>query len=250
LNYIIYKITIPDTNKSYIGYTSKTLDERLSKHIQNVEDGIKSKHYNALRKYGCDNLIKEIIATANTHEAIKQLECYYIKKYDTYKNGYNSTKGGDGGWIIDQLSQEQQSLYWKKRSELTSGLNNPNSCGLTDDEIIDYGIKYYLQNEIFTIRSWYMFAKENNLPQSFSKNRFGGEGFKGFKKKIAEKLNIPFLESYKRSEEHKAKLSKASSIQKWYNNGVEDIRLTAKNLHIEEELINKGFVRGRVKNKK
>ena len=108
MRYLIYKHTIVNTNKNYIGFTSLTMDKRLEKHILNVECGMKTKFYNAIRKYGKDSIISETIDYACTQEEAYDKESFYIEKYDTYKNGYNSTIRGGGGWIIGQLSKEKQ----------------------------------------------------------------------------------------------------------------------------------------------
>jgi hypothetical protein len=61
----------------------------------------KTKFYNAVKKYGKDCfkmvILEEIIIDAERDGKIDLLEQEYIKKYDTVKNGYNSTYGGDGG---------------------------------------------------------------------------------------------------------------------------------------------------------
>lgn len=54
----------------------------------------------ALSKYGIDNFIFEILEECNSKDLNKQ-EIYWISYYDTYKNGYNMTLGGDGNRKID-----------------------------------------------------------------------------------------------------------------------------------------------------
>lgn len=49
-----------------------------------------------MRKYGRDKFHIELIDTASSKEEMFEKEMYYIKLFDTYKNGYNSTLGGDG----------------------------------------------------------------------------------------------------------------------------------------------------------
>ncbi|MFM2394359.1 MAG: hypothetical protein RLZZ546_2341, partial [Bacteroidota bacterium] len=43
--FLIYKITICKTNKSYIGYSSLTIEDRFHKHYTNMLYGIKNKFY-------------------------------------------------------------------------------------------------------------------------------------------------------------------------------------------------------------
>lgn len=50
----------------------------------------------AFKKYGLENFSFEILQEENDPEKRKQLEVYYINKFDSYKNGYNDTPGGNG----------------------------------------------------------------------------------------------------------------------------------------------------------
>jgi len=57
-----------------------------------IED---SKFYRAMRKYGEENFYIELLETVAI-ESLNDREKYWIKQYDSYYNGYNSTFGGDG----------------------------------------------------------------------------------------------------------------------------------------------------------
>lgn len=102
----IYRIYNIDTNKSYIGQAIK-LKKRLLEHL-----GTFSKNnlqniaiYRAFNCHGEDKFSFEILYKVdfeyNGKEELKSIldekEKYYIKEYDSYKNGYNSTEGGDYG---------------------------------------------------------------------------------------------------------------------------------------------------------
>ena len=102
---VVYLSTCVITNKVYVGITIQKLYKRKCDHIK-VSFNPKSKAYNhhfhrAIRKYGKDNFKWEILETieADTRKdlisKLKQLEIKYIKKYNSKKNGYNSTDGGD-----------------------------------------------------------------------------------------------------------------------------------------------------------
>jgi hypothetical protein len=226
MKYIIYKHTILETKKSYIGFTSLTMEERLHKHFTNVEYGINTKFYNAVRKYGRNSIVSQIIDYAETQDEAYDKESFYIEKYDTYKNGYNSTIRGGGGWIIGQLSKEKQESYFIKRSLLNTGDKNPNHSGYSDDDIVQVGAELFKNNDyIFNIRLWYKLADEKGYPKSFSKCRFNGEGMNGFKKRICEYLGIEKLEKYKPTKEHKEKLSIQQKDMCWITNGLEAKRI-------------------------
>lgn len=94
----IYKYTNPNNNKAYIGkWTSSLvrLHSRYTREINTID--CKRSIINVLRKYGIDNIKFEIIKESNDKDDLKQLEKYFIQLFDTYKNGYNETVGGDGG---------------------------------------------------------------------------------------------------------------------------------------------------------
>lgn len=100
----IYKITNKINNKSYIGLTTKTPEERWKQHIRTAYSP-NSKDYNelfkkAIRKYGPENFEISVLDNSDDLEELKQKEVYWIKQLNTYAfapngYGYNSTIGGD-----------------------------------------------------------------------------------------------------------------------------------------------------------
>ena len=94
----IYKFTNRINDKVYIGQTYN-LQTRLNSHKSKALN-TKNKFYNAVRKYGWENFELSILSTitANTKEELSvlldKLEIEYIKQYNSYKSGYNSTLGG------------------------------------------------------------------------------------------------------------------------------------------------------------
>lgn len=94
--YKIYKVTNEINNKVYIGKTNDFNKRKKEHTLYDINDN--SIFHRALKKYGLNNFKWEIIDYAKTLEEINEKEKYYIKKYNTFKpNGYNMTKGGDGG---------------------------------------------------------------------------------------------------------------------------------------------------------
>lgn len=94
----IYKFTNRINDKVYIGQTYN-LQTRLNSHKSKALN-TKNKFYNAVRKYGWENFELSILSTitANTKEELStlldKLEIEYIRQYNSYKSGYNSTLGG------------------------------------------------------------------------------------------------------------------------------------------------------------
>lgn len=92
----IYKITNLINGHSYIGQ-SVNIEQRWSREkyiaFTPTEKGYEMTISEAFRKYGLKNFAFEILEECSISE-LNEKEQYYIKKYDTYKNGYNSTLGG------------------------------------------------------------------------------------------------------------------------------------------------------------
>ena len=113
-------------NKMYIGKTIHDLKTRKSQHKSDMKRDKNNKaFYNAIKKYGWDELTWSIIDTAEIEEELSEKEKYWIKYYNTYihfKNsmGYNSTLGGEGtsGYKYSEELKQQM-------SEKMSGENNP-----------------------------------------------------------------------------------------------------------------------------
>ena len=112
---IVYKITFPN-NKVYIGITTKTLEQRMKAHKQKAnKKGIKSKVQCAIKSYGLDNCIIEVLETHTCMEDLYKAEIANIKKFDSFNNGYNSTLGGEG--TPGKPLSEKNKLEHKKRRE-------------------------------------------------------------------------------------------------------------------------------------
>lgn len=95
---IIYKLTNQINNKSYIGLTTNTLQQRLAQHNYEANHGTDRPLYRAIRKYGIETFKAEVIDTATNLDELKEKEQYWIKYYNTYGangQGYNATEGGD-----------------------------------------------------------------------------------------------------------------------------------------------------------
>lgn len=88
-NYTVYKFTFSN-GKTYIGQTSLEPTVRW----KNGEGYKNQDVYDAIQKEGWEHLKKEILHTNLNKEQAAAYERYYIKKYDSIKNGYNRSPGG------------------------------------------------------------------------------------------------------------------------------------------------------------
>ena len=112
---LIYKVTSP-TGKVYIGQTILTLNERKKHHFLTARKKKNYKFMNALRKYG-EQLKWEILISVHV-EKLDETEKRFIREYDSYSDGYNSTLGGQGARNPGKPCSEETK---KKLSRVCSG---------------------------------------------------------------------------------------------------------------------------------
>ena len=91
----IYKITNKVNGKSYIGQTIQNVKERFYQHcaIKCSQAVLNMAIHRAINKYGKSNFTIEVIEEVESTN-LNDRERYWIKYYNSYNNGYNSTKGG------------------------------------------------------------------------------------------------------------------------------------------------------------
>ena len=94
----IYKITNTINSKSYIGQTIQNVKERFYQHCATKCSKAVSNMaiHRAIKKYGKSNFTVEVIEEIDSAN-LNDRERYWIKYYNSYNNGYNSTKGGQEG---------------------------------------------------------------------------------------------------------------------------------------------------------
>jgi len=113
----IYIIKNKCNKKVYIGQTMQSVHERFVQHLKpsTVKKRGSYKIYNAISKYGKDNFYYEVLEANVGLKSIDELEIFYIAKYDSYKNGYNSTNGGDSKTIcrIQDIKLLKELFYSK-----------------------------------------------------------------------------------------------------------------------------------------
>lgn len=98
----IYCIINQVNGKQYVGKTTYSITKRFQEHCRDSkrERCEKRPLYNAMNKYGIENFIVEQLIECDELE-LNSYETLFINKLDTYCNGYNATKGGDGSILFD-----------------------------------------------------------------------------------------------------------------------------------------------------
>lgn len=210
--YIVYKITNKKNGKSYIGKTEYSLKHRWNRHLSSARNGSKFRFHSAIRKYGEDCWDLSVIETYQTEDEnfINEKETHFIKLFESdTKKGYNATSGGTGGWMLPRCPQEVQDEWRNNISIRTSGYNNPNYSGLTDEQLIEIGVmfvkKYGFIGGRKRIVEFALNELNVNFPKHFSKNRFDGN-YKNFYKCIEEQTGLVYNPYYR--DETQRKLAK------------------------------------------
>lgn len=155
--YIVYMHVFPN-NKKYIGITSKVPNARWEggSGYNKIKQPVM---YNAIQKYGWDNIQHIILFENLSYKEACQKEVELIKLYKTncrkYGNdyGYNMTDGGDGttGHVVSDESKQKMSKIKQGRV----GKDCPNSRAV------------YCDGKIYD--SLTQFREENNVTKNVSK---------------------------------------------------------------------------------
>lgn len=127
MTYLIYKITSP-TGGIYIGRAMERPNmtpTQSMKYRQKNGRGYKDSPalWNAIQKYGWDNMHKEVIQSHMDLNTANELEKILILKNST--NSYNIAAGGDGGNTYCKMDMDSLAKVKLKLSRATSGCNNP-----------------------------------------------------------------------------------------------------------------------------
>lgn len=125
----VYIIKNDINSKVYIGKTNFSLEKRFQEHVQDSKKERCEKRplYDAINKYGENHFWIEKLEECKPEEASKK-EIYYIQYYNSYKNGYNATKGGDGSFRIDY--EKVMSLYYNNKFLTASDIAKECNCSI------------------------------------------------------------------------------------------------------------------------
>lgn len=141
---LIYKITNKLTNKSYIGQTKRTLENRFKAHLYEARTYKYNMYlHNSIRKYGDKVFIIDLIEECSADD-VAERERYWIRSLNTLQpNGYNEHEGGKGGCL--NASPELR----EKLSKAKKGKFVPWNKGLTktDPRVARNGIGSSLGNK-------------------------------------------------------------------------------------------------------
>lgn len=142
----IYKITNIQNNKIYIGQTIRPIEQRFQRHISDALNNIIDTHFaRAIRKYGKENFIIEQIDIAQTQDELNQKEQYWIKYYNSVKDGYNETDAmyKCGGNTYQSKTEEEMEIIKEKIRQTKIGAKNPMARKIKRINILTNEIDYF-----------------------------------------------------------------------------------------------------------
>lgn len=186
----IYKITILTTNKSYIGLTNNVY-RRISQHKHYAKRNIEGRNnlYKDWNRNGIDNYSLDILEEfefLNKRDSYNK-EAYYIKKYDTYNNGYNvceySSRHSEGSPMKGRkLSEEHRrhisENHWNRGGTwignpqhkiyiIKDNKENIYNCQGRDDICKQLNISWKQMRILISQHSWYTPRNHNKDKRSF-----------------------------------------------------------------------------------
>jgi len=116
---VIYKITNIKTDQHYVGKTTKTMEQRLQRHIrESIKENSQTHLHRAMRKYGAEHFSIELLEAVSDASKLDEREIHWIS---TIKPHYNMTSGGEGG---DTSNSENYKIGMSKRRSM-AGKDNP-----------------------------------------------------------------------------------------------------------------------------
>lgn len=94
---IVYKATNQVNQKVYVGKTTETLTHRRARHLWDANSGSERIFQRAIRKYGIDGFVFEILCRCISGTDMDQKEVEMIRRLNSRNpHGYNMTDGGEG----------------------------------------------------------------------------------------------------------------------------------------------------------
>lgn len=239
---LIYKATIPTINKSYIGLihkNRKTIQDRAHDHYLasqklrrkrslNIKIKNQNKFLNAILVYSFDTIKWQIIEdNIEDFDYLLQRQIYYIQLFNTYKDGLNSTIGGQGCKGLKQsqyrkqvarqlrLGKKQSEQTRKRKSEAQKDRKHtPQTIRLLRRRRKEYlrsqAGKIYLKKLSQRLKNQIV-SQQTRKKQSQNRKRFIKENPQ-YVKQLAEKMTKARIQSRRIKREKKLLLQKSNIV--------------------------------------
>lgn len=187
--FYVYELRFPN-GKVYVGQTNN-IRRRFEEHRKNAEEGVITRVYAALRKYGVESVEMCIIEECSSKLEVNEREVFWIESRQSmlHERGYNLTRGGDGGDTFSLMSPEAQARRRNQMKLLMIG----NHYGDTSNPLVREKIREAVlrtiskrteeQNALFKTRIregllQYRAAHEEELAAKYARlsQKYSGQG--------------------------------------------------------------------------
>lgn len=153
----IYCITNDINDKQYVGKTDHTIEKRFKEHCQDSKKERMEKRplYNAINKYGVEHFHIKQLEECSRDES-EDREIYWIKKLNTFSDGYNATLGGDSKHYLDydkilyMINNTNKSLDKIAKECHCSKDSIKNLCKINNIRV-NWRNRYYCENTPFVV---------------------------------------------------------------------------------------------------
>ena len=167
----IYLIENQVNHKQYIGKTYNSIAERWKEHCKDYQKARCEKRplYEAMNKYGIENFTVELIEETDN---LEEREKYWVAYYDSYRNGYNATLGGDGRPYFEYSDEEVIKKFYELRNikevaEFFHCCTDTISLRLKNNNIDTKQFQFYSQKRHWTTKSIDQYSLQGEYLQTF-----------------------------------------------------------------------------------
>jgi group I intron endonuclease len=200
---LIYKATSKTSGKSYIGKTTNTLKQRVGEHIRKSKKSKHTNHFhNAIKKYGKDDFVWEILDTCDSEEELNILEVKHIKSHNTYSDGYNLSLGGEGQTGYKYTNEHSKKMSDSLKKAYREGRKKSVFETMSDEsinKIREGASKWAKENTVGNKNGMWGKGKKIKIDNKIYNNmREAAEDLNVHKKTIQYRLNSDNFKNYER----------------------------------------------------
>lgn len=117
--FVIYCCTNRVNGKRYVGQTRQTQATRWAQHVSDALRGVDTRFYRAIRKYGREGFVREVLESVASLEAANEAEQKWIRFFQSTdpQFGYNLDEGGNVRGVSPETRAKQSEAQKKRFSQ-------------------------------------------------------------------------------------------------------------------------------------